>query len=149
VHLPQDIIALSSLRCCHAWRSIGTHIWLEFGAPKIHMLRNGRRSIKGELTLHVSSYYWQFIAENQCVLSSDTVDDENFTFSGKQWLVGNAVEITRSASNSVKLTFTPNACLQVFRTHEEDPDPEIEIRTPNSQWWKFDFEHGWQLSTDS
>ena len=144
--LPSEIRNHTSLCCSHVWRSIGTHIWLEFGVPKITMLRSGRRSVTGEMTLHVSSYNWRLMLQKQCVLNSDTVTDENFDTIGKQWIVGNPVFIEVIDSDKLELSFSKEAILQIFPTDEEDDDSEVSLKLPNGQRWDFDFDLGWHLS---
>ena len=145
--LPNEIRNQVNLSCSHVWRSIGTHIWLEFGVPKITMLRSGRRSLMGEMTVHVSSYNWRLMLENQCVLNSDTVTDENFEIIGKQWIIGNPVFIEMIESNKLELSFSTETILQIFPSDEEDDDAEVSLKLPDGQWWEFDFDLGWHLST--
>ena len=144
--LPSEIRTHASLRCIHVWRSIGTHIWLEFGVPKITMLRSGRRSVTGEMTLHVSSYNWRLMLEKKCALNSDTVTDENFDTIGKQWIVGNPVFIEMTESDKLELSFSTEAILQIFPSDEEDDDAEVSLKLPDGQWWEFDFDLGWHQS---
>ena len=145
--LPGEIREHAGLRCCHAWRSIGTHIWFEFGAPKTRLLKNGRRSISGDLTLHISSYNWQLYLDGRASLNARTVDDLGFTGLVEPWFQGglfpNFVELDSQALN---LEFSDATVLQVSQTNAEDPDDDINVKLPDGTWWGFRFGKGWRPS---
>ncbi|MEO9970474.1 MAG: hypothetical protein ABJG15_11795 [Hyphomonadaceae bacterium] len=150
MNLPAEIQEHAGLPCCHAWRSIGTHIWFEFGVPKTRVLKNGRRSISGDMTLHVSSYNWQLYLDGRASLNADTVDDLNFAALVKPWfqngLFPNFVELD---SQVLKLEFSDATILQISQIDAEDTDDEIEVMLPDGKWWGFRFGKGWSKSEAS
>ena len=81
------------------------------------------------------------------MLNSDTVTDENFEIIGKQWIIGNPVFIEMIESNKLELSFSTETILQIFPSDEEDDDAEVSLKLPDGQWWEFDFDLGWHLST--
>lgn len=147
--LPKEILPHINLPCSYVWRSIGTHIWFEFGIPKIIALSSGRRSIEGEMTLHISSYNWRLMINRQRAIDSDTVNDENFASVGKKWIVGNPVFIKETETNTLELVFSTKAILEVFPTDKEEDEAEVSFKLPCGQWWQFNFGLGWHQSPSS
>ena len=145
---PKEISTHEDLRCCHVWRSIGTHIWFEYGIPKIELLKNGRRTVHGELTLHVESDNWRLIVDGQCPLNSDTVSDGNFRAYGPRWFLDKPLpQFTDGSSKQVELSFSPSISLIVFPDSSGDVDYELSIRLPDGTYWGFLFNRGWFLSS--
>jgi len=101
------------------------------------------------VTLHVSSYNWQLILKDQCVINSGTVDDENFERFGKIWFKDSPIKIEMTESDRLDLKFSTDAELQIFPSDEEDDDPEVSLKLPDEQWWDFDFDRGWHKNSDN
>lgn len=146
--LPDEVREHSALRCSYIWRSIGTHIWFEYGVPEIKLLNNGRRSVYGELTLHIVSDNWRLLVDGQCPLNSDTVTNENFKACGPRWFLNNPIpEIVEVGDEKCELKFSNSTSIFVYPDSSEDIEDELSIKLPDGSYWAFKFGKGWFLSS--
>ena len=142
--LPEPILKYADLRCCYIWRSIGTHIWFEFGTPQIKLLKSGRRAVEGELTLHIAADNWRLHVDGQCVLNAGNVTDENFKLHGPHWFLGQKVPVfVEKTSDVLKLRFSPSVDLLVYPNSFDVDESEVSIKLPDGSYYDFDFQCGW------
>jgi hypothetical protein len=142
----------ADMPCVTAWRSIGTHIFFEFGMPTLRPVRRkkagGQAVLRGEISVHVSAYHWRMFSGSASIMNSDGVDDRQLAHVAKQYLRSIRPPTFDLASDgALAALFEREIRLMIWPNRPEDETDEDELSVAlRDGWWGFNFEHGFYFS---
>ena len=135
-----------ALQFVTAYRSIGSHIFIEYGVPEYLVRRNGTKLLKGQLSFAIHSSNWKMVTPDGVIDTSDEVDDHSLAYMVTTCFQHNGQPFVSTAEeNKVILNFSRNIKLiigkcHLDRIHKEDADLLISYK--NNMFLGFNSEMG-------
>jgi hypothetical protein len=132
------------------WRSIGTHVFFEFGMPTLRAVRRkkpgSRALLCGEISLHVSAYNWRMVHGAQPMMNAESVDDTQVDQVAKRFLHGvRPPKFRLDQDGALAMVFERDIQLKIWPNLPEDDEEELSVALRDG-WWGFNFQRGFYFA---